>query len=271
MKGMRVVAVLVGLLLGAAPAWAESIKVAGAGGMISLVTELARAYMKAHPGDVVEVMQRSIHSKGGIMGTHKGRQDVGMSVRPLTEEERLLGLVQTEIARVATVVGVNAATVKVKGITSQQLCDIYSGKLGNWKALGGHDAPIRPFTRPEADATKKLIRKYVPCFRALEEAPDVVVMPRAGDMTKALMHQEDAVGFSDMVAVKDSGGKIRPLALDGLAPTKKAIATGKWPIVKRFMLITKGKPRGLAKRFIQWVKGPQGRRIINASGAVAVR
>lgn len=269
MKKTVLAAVLVLLL--ALPAGAETIKLAGSGGMIALMTELAKAYMAKYPGDVIDVMQQSIEAKGGIMGVYDGRLDIGMSARLLKRDEIALGLSPVEIARVAGVIAVHADSVNVKALKTAEVCGIYSGKIRNWKELGGADAPIRAFTKPDADSTKLVMRSGIDCFGALTEAPSVVVMPKAEDMYHALMNNPNSVGITDMVAVENSRGKLRGLALGGVEPSETNVKSGKWPVIKHYMLVTKGEPQGLARKFIDFVRGPEGSKIISRDRAVPVK
>ena len=250
---------------------AETLKIAGSGGMITLVTELAEAYMKKHPEDKIEVKQKSIEAKGGILGAYRGVLDIGMAARNLKPKELALGLKVVEIARVATVVGVNAESVKIDGITSEQLCRIYRGQITNWKELGGSDAIIKPFTRPDADSTKVSVRKGMPCFKNLKESDNVVIMPKSRDMFNALMSTPYSIGFTDSVAVLKSNGKIRALKLDGIEPTPKAVSEGKWPIVKHFNLLIGKSNKEAIKKFIDFIKSDEGYRIIEKNMAVPVR
>lgn len=264
------ISVLMGFMV-AAPAWAETIKVAGSGGMISTLTELARAFMEKNPGDTIDVWRESIEAKGGIMGAYEGKIDIGMSARHLSPDEVTLGLVPIEIARVAAVIAVNAETVKIAGLKSDQACAIFSGQVKNWKEVGGPDAPVKVFSRPEADSTKLAVRKGIRCFATLAELPTVIIMPKAQDMYSALMNNSHAVGMVDAAAIVDYKGKIRGLTLDGLDATEENVKAGKWPILKHYVLVTKGEPKGLAKRFLDFVRGPEGVRVIMKHKAVPVR
>lgn len=239
--------------------------------MISLVTDLAKAYMAKHPGDTVDVWKDSIEAKGGIMGAAEGKLDIGMSARLLGPEEQGLGLYPMEIARVAAAMVVNAESVKLTSVKASQVCDIYSGKTRNWKELGGHDGLIRAFTRPEADSTKLTLRKGILCFSGLAEASYVATMPKAKDMYNALVNTPNSIGVADIVAVADSGGRIRALSLEGIEPTDENVKKGRWPIIKNYVLVTKGQPKGLAKRFVEFIYSPEGNAVIRENKAVPVQ
>ncbi|MBI5848649.1 MAG: phosphate ABC transporter substrate-binding protein [Nitrospirae bacterium] len=248
----------------------EKIRIAGAGGMISLGTELAKAFMAEHKNTVIEVNQKSIETRGGIMSAAEGKVDIGMASRPLKEEEKKLGITAIEIARVANVLGVNKS-VPIVDISSENVCKIYSGKTVKWSEVGGPAEPILLLTRPEADATKEAVRKHIACFKDLKEPASAVVVPTHPEMNKILSGRPFTIGFTDTIATDDSAGAIVPLKLDGVAPTAENVRNGKYRMIKNMNLVVKGEPKGEAKAFIDFVKGPKGAKIIEANKAVAVK
>lgn len=259
------------MMLSAHGAFAETkIRIAGAGGMISLVTELAKAYMTENRDIAIEVNPKSIESKGGIMSASEGKVDIGMAARPLKPDEKGLGVQTTEIARTATVIGVNRS-VALKDISSDNLCRIYEGKLTNWKDLGAGKDPIMALTRPDRDATKETVRMSVPCFKNLAESSAVVMIATSPEMTKVISTRPNTIGFTDSVAVDASAGAVVPLKLDGVEPSPEQVRSGKYPIIKHYLLVTKGQATGAAKDFIGFIKGPKGAKIITAHKAVPVK
>lgn len=247
----------------------EKIRAAGSGSMISLFNELAKAYMAENKNVVFDINQKSIESTGGVQAAAAGQIEIGLSSRQLKDDERAM-VHATEISRVATVIGVHK-DVTVKEITSEQLCKIYGGTIATWKTLGGTADNIIPLSRPDRDATKETVRKSIACFRDLKESPAVVIVPTAPEMTKLLSNRPGAIGFTDSVAVDDSGGAVIALKLDGVAPTADNVRTGAYKIIKNNYLVTKGQPAGAVKAFIDFVKGPRGAKIIEANKAVPVK
>jgi len=237
--------------------------------MIALLNELAKGFMAENKNAVIEINQKSIESTGGIMSAAEGKVDIGMTARSLKEDEKKLGLQTFEIARVATVIGVNKS-VTLKEISSDNLCRIYTGKIAKWKDLGD-GGKIVPLTRPDRDATKDTVRKNIACFRDLKEPETVVIIPTAPEMSKILANRPDTIGFTDSVAVDDSAGSIVAVKLDGMAPTTENVRSGAYKIIKNNILVTKGQPDGAVKDFITYIKGPKGARIIEANKAVPVK
>ncbi|MBI5101457.1 MAG: substrate-binding domain-containing protein [Nitrospirae bacterium] len=257
------------LFVGAAGA-EEKIRLAGSGGMIPIMNDLAKEYMAENRNVRIEINQKSIESKGGIMSAAEGRVDIGMAARTLKDDEKNLGLQATEIARVGTVIGVNK-NVSLREITSEQLCRIYEGRLASWGELKAGKDNIMALTRPNQDATKETVRKYIPCFADLKEPDTVISIATAPEMTKVLTNRPNTIGFTDAVAVESSGGAIVPLKLDGVDPTPDNVKSGKYKVIKSFFLMTKGQPSGAVKEFIAFVRGPKGARIIGSHKAVPVK
>ena len=247
----------------------EKIRVAGSGSMISLFNELAKAYMAENRNVVFDINQKSIESTGGVQAAAAGQVEIGLSARPLKDDEKAV-VHATEVSRVATVIGVHK-NVMVRGITSERLCRIYTGAIASWKALGGTAENIVPLSRPDRDATKETVRKSVACFGDLKESPAVVIVPSAPEMTKLLSNRPESIGFTDGVAIDDSGGAIIALRLDGVAPTADNVRSGAYKIIKKNYFVTKGQPSGAVKAFIDFVKGPRGAKIIEANKAVPVK
>ncbi len=265
------VSVLFVVMLSFAVSWAEPIKIAGSGGTIKVVTELAKAYMEKNPGDVIEVKQESIEAKGGIMGAYKGDLDIGMAAQYLEGDQKKWALEVFEIARTATIVAVNTDGVKIDNMKSQQVCNIYEGKIKNWNALGGPDAQIMPFTRPDPDSTKVSVRNGMPCFADLKEIPEVLIMGKHKDMNNALLKNPYSIGFSDIESVDLSNGKLKALKLDGITPSIETVISGKWPLIKPFTLVVGKKKSETARKFIQFIKTPEAQVIIKNNSAVPVK
>ena len=264
---MRISVLTLCLTLIASTAFSETIKIGGSGSMIPMLTELGKAYMKKNPKDTIEVNQTSMGQPGGIAALNAGAIDIAMSASPLNADQKKLGFKAIEIARVAGVIAVNP-NVTVKELTSQQLCDIYSGKITNWTQVGGADAPIYAFTRPESDSTKQSFRKAFNCMENLKESAAIPNLPKSQDMHNALATKPNSIGPVDIIALTDANGKFKAVKIDGKSP--EGLAAGKWPFVLINHLVP-GKNQGEAvKRFMGFIKSPEGQAIIKRDKAIPV-
>lgn len=253
------------LVIAATSAHADTIKIGGSGSMIPLLTSLAKAYMKKNPKETVEVNQKSMGQPGGIAALNAGAIDIAMSAMPITAEQAKLKVEQIEIARVAGVIAVNRS-VTASNLSAQQLCDIYAGKIINWKEVGGADAPISTLTRPESDSTKIMFRKAFACMAGLKEASNVLNLPKSADMFSALTSTTNAIGLVDSIALGDAAGKFKEIKVNG-----KSHQDSRWPFILRNNLVL-GKNRGEAvQAFLKFIQSAEGQAIIKSEKATPVQ
>jgi phosphate transport system substrate-binding protein len=263
----KIVLLLAIAMVAATSAQAETIKIGGSGSMIPMLTQIGKAYMKKYPQDTIEVNQKSLGQPGGIAALNAGAVDIAMSAMALTSDQKKLAVQPIEIAHVAGVIGVSG-NVTVKELTSQQLCDIYSGKIKNWKQVGGADAPISAFTRPESDSTKVNFRKAFACMANLKEAPEIMNLAKTLDMQSALETKPNAIGPVDAIGLATAKGKFKALKIDG--KSYDGMSSGKWPFILYNNLVL-GKNKGEAvKRFLGFIKSPEGQAIIKGDKAQPV-
>lgn len=264
MKGLLVVALL---CVSAVSASAETVKIAGSGGMIPLVNELAKAYMKNNPKDTIEVEQKSLGQTGGLMKLSKGLSDIAMAAHSLEPNQKSLPVQPYEIATVPGLFAVHNS-VSVKGLTGQQICDIYGGKITNWKQVGGKDAPIVVLTRPEDESTKKAVREGVACFAALKEGAEAIMVAKSAENYNRLVATPNAIAMINSVALADGAGKITGVKLDG----KDVLSTSpaQWPINHRFNLVTGKQPTEATKRFLKFVGSAEGQAVVKREKAFPV-
>ena len=248
---------------------AETVTIAGSGGMIPLLTALGAAYMKKHPHDEILCNPNSITQSGGILAAKNGAVDIGMSARGLEVRELSYNIDAYHIADVAADVAVHS-NVRVTNITSKQLCAIYSGKITNWREVGGHDARIVVLTRPESDSTKMAFREGIPCFSELKETPEAISMFKSNDMLFALQRTPDSIGMIDSIALGQSQGKARPVKLDGRSASSAEVASGRWPAVKRYTLVIEKKREKAVDRFMRFIKSREGAALISKLNGIPV-
>lgn len=175
-----------------------------------------------------------------------------------------------EVAKGAIVFGVNAS-VPLGEITERQLCDLYEGKTSNWNALKGRDAPAVVLTRPPAEVDPEVIRAKLACFKDLKEAQSVRVMARGGDLAKGLADTPDAIGMTSMTVVEQSRGKVKPLSVNGIAPTAENVKSGRYILTRDFLFVVNNAPPAQVTRFLEFVFSPAGDRVILGSGAIPSR
>jgi phosphate transport system substrate-binding protein len=256
-------------LSAAAAVRADTVTVAGSGGMIPLLTMLGDAYMKKHPRDTIKVSKSSITQSGGVLAARSGAVDIGMSARPVAMHEMDDSVAAYHIADVAATVAVHK-NVRVANLSSQQLCAIYSGRITNWREVGGHDAPIIVLTRPESDSTKMTLRDGIGCFKGLQETVKAQKMFKSNDMLTALQRLPDTIGIIDVIALEQAQGNAHPVRLDAMSPSAKEIAAGRWPVVKHYTLIIRKERKKGVDRFMHFIRSREGAALIARHKGVPV-
>lgn len=251
------------LCTGAATA-ADEIKIGGNGNSLGTMRLLADAFDKQNPDMKVTVLP-SIGTSGAIKAVPKGALDIGLSSRPLTEEERKLGTISIEYARTVLVFAV-ATKTKVSELTLDQIADIYGGKMVNWP----DGSQIRPVMRQTGDDNSRQIKNISPALdKALSAAEQRPGMPFATNDQEAVDKTESVPGALVVTTLSQINSEHRPLralTLDGVEPTVSNGVSGKYPYVRRMFVITQPDPSAVVKRFIAFIQSPAGREILIHAG-----
>lgn len=187
----------------------------------------------------------------------------------------------TPIGREAFVFFVNSRN-PVEGLTLEQVKSIYSGKITNWKEVGGKNQSIRAFQRAENSGSQSALQRLMGDTPIMEPEREDVVADMGGIISQVASYRnyKNAIGFSfryysTQMVMND---QIRLLALDGVAPTKESIRDGSYPISSEFYAVTAapiGQPAPedhdpKLAALLDWILSPQGQWIVENTGYVAV-
>jgi phosphate transport system substrate-binding protein len=154
----------------------------------------------------------------------------------------------------------------VNGLTQQQVCDIYGGKIRSWKEIGGADGRILVLTRNEDDSSKSAVRQQMRCFKDLKEVSEAIVMTSDQAMGEGIAKHPATIGISNLGTATDMQGRFKILALDGVAPSVETVSAGKYPVFAEFGVVIAKQPTAAVKSVVDFMSGPEGRRILNKHG-----
>ena len=259
---------LAGWMFSGASAAETIVTVGGTGSALGSMKKLAELYEQSHPGIRIRILP-SLGSTAGIKAAIGGAVDVGVTSRPLTENERQQGAMEVEYARSPFVFIANHGSTK-KDITVQELEKIYSDPSARWS----DGSRIRLILRPEKDIDTKLVRNLSPGMeQAMKRAharPGMIMALTDQEATDAVVKTPGALGcatFSEIVSEKRS---VSILTFNGVKPDIKNIANGSYPLVKSFYLVTTSKTPSAARRFTEFVQSPAVARILSESGNMPV-
>lgn len=235
------------------------IDVAGGTAHIPVMNDAAKRIMQANPG--IRITVAAGGSGVGVQKVGEGLVDIGNTGRPLSEEEASkYGLKSYAFAIDGVTVALNPKN-PVGNLSAAQVQDIFAGKIANWKAVGGRDAAIHLFTRDEASGTREVFWEKL--LKKGTIADDANVVASNGAMKSALAGDPDAIGYVSIGHVDET---IKAPTLDGIAPTQDNARSGKYPIVRKLYMNTKGEPQGLTAAFIKYILGAEGKQMTAAAG-----
>jgi phosphate transport system substrate-binding protein len=233
---------LVGALFLAAtvPAWA--LDISGASTVQPVVEKLIPLWT-AQGGEAVKLAGGG--SGAGIKDATSGKSQIGMVSRDLKDEEKA-ALKNKVIAIDALAIVVNKGN-SIAGLSKAQLVDLYTGKIDNWKAVGGPDLPVIRVSKEVGRSTLELFEHYTGLLSPDRNKTDKPLISKQtyviGSNLESLTlvgGMPGAIGYVSVGtarALAQVGMPVKILALDGIEPSDEAIRGKRWPIVRPLNLV----------------------------------
>lgn len=259
---MRKISILF-LLLASVSVHAETLVIAGTGDSQNLLRKLAPEFQKRHPGISVDVPD-SIGSRGGIKAVDAGNIELARTARPVKPSEAK-GLVEYRFAIAPLVLVAHSSAEGVDNVTSEQVLDIYAGRIDNWNKLGGPRHRLYAVDREQGDSSRSVLEKKMEGFKAVTSKAKIFYS--TPDAVSALNENEFTFGYLPMSEVKNT--RLNVLKVDGVEPSTENITSGSYPYAISLYLVTKGEAKGLPKKFIDFARSKQAQKIITDFGLIA--
>ena len=245
-----------------------TIRIEGSTSMAALMKEIADAYVKINTHATIQVT--ATDSTKGLNSVMSGNCDMAMSSRDLKDEEKS-ELKEYQIAIDGIAVITNSAN-KVKDLTLDQVKDIYTGKITNWKEVGGNDADIVVVSREDGSGTRGA---FIELF-GIEEKKDGEKVDMTTDdaqitnstsvMLTTVAGDDYAIGYVSLGSLNDT---VKALKIDGEEATEQNIKDGKYKICRPFNIATKkGADNEVAKDFIAYIMSKEGQQVISDNGYI---
>lgn len=254
---------------------AKPVTIKGSDTMVIMNARLAEAFMAKNPGVTIQVTGGG--SGVGLAALINGTTDIAASSRPIKPSEtsslkqRFASMgFSVPIARDGLSVYLNTAN-PVRELTMQQIQDIYTGKITNWKDVGGNNAPIVLYSRENSSGTYIYFRDTV--LLGKDYSPRAQTLQGTAAVVNAVARDANGIGFGGAAYAK--GIRFAAVKKDAnspaLQPTLENVRTGKYPISRFLYLYLRAKPAGDAKKFIDWATSPEGQEIVVKTGYFPVK
>ena len=238
----------------------NAVIIAGSTSIEPFADKWAEVYMEKHPDSIINVQGGG--SSAGVQAAESGVADVGTCSRELKPEEKVLNEIIVAYDGLAVILHPSNS---ISDLTSEQVKQIFAGRIRNWKDLGLKDKIITVVTREEGSGTRgafqELVMKDTRIFKG------AIVQDSNGTVREIVANDPNAVGYISLGLVNEA---VKAVSLDGVAVTDENIISKKYDLMRPFLFVTKNAPAGEVKNFIDFVLSDEGQGLIREEGLIPV-
>lgn len=164
----------------------------------------------------------------------------------------------------------------ITNLTTKQIKDIYSGKITNWKDVGGKNEKIAAFQRNEGSGSQSMLKRFMGDTPITDAPTEMVNDLMAGIIEQVADYKSktNSIGFSFRYYVEGiiKNPDIKMISIDGIAPTSENIRNGSYPILTPIYAVTyKENQNGNVDKLLEWILSDEGQCIINETGYVGIK
>ena len=164
----------------------------------------------------------------------------------------------------------------ITNLTTEQIKDIYSGKITNWKDVGGKNEKIAAFQRNEGSGSQSMLKRFMGDTPIADAPTEMVNDLMAGIIERVADYKSktNSIGFSFRYYVEGiiKNPDIKMISIDGIAPTSENIRNGSYPILTPIYAVTyKENQNGNVDKLLEWILSDEGQYIINETGYVGIK
>ena len=249
-----------------------TVVVAGSTSVQPLSEMLGEEFMTANSDASIEVQGGG--SGQGIKSIEEKITDFGALSRELKEEEK--GSVGNEhvIAKDGIAVITNSRS-NVDDITMEQLKDVYTGKITNWKDLGGDDKKITVVSREEGSGTRGSFTEITGVLEKDENDEEVdktvesaIIQGSTGAVTQTVSNTPDSIGYISLGSLNDT---VKALKVGGVDPTKENVLNESYELARPFIYVSGAEVTDTAQKFLDFVMSEEGQAVVEEAGFIPVK
>ncbi|MCM8792498.1 MAG: PstS family phosphate ABC transporter substrate-binding protein [Candidatus Omnitrophica bacterium] len=271
MRGFMRFLILGLVLLGLAiPAYAKKkVVIAGSTTVLPIAQKAAEIFMN-NKGEA-DISVRGGGSGVGIASLIDGTCDIADSSRPIkdTELDKAVANGRSPKAHVIAMDGICVVVHPnnpIVELTKKQIKDIYTGKISNWKQVGGPDQKIVVVSRDTASGTFEAFGELV--LKGERVRADALMQASNQAVVSTVSKTPAAIGYVGLGYLTSS---VKAVEVDGVKPSKENVLTGKYPIARPLFMYTDGNPKGLVKEFIDFILSQEGQKLVEEQGFVGLK
>jgi phosphate transport system substrate-binding protein len=262
--------VVVALMISAQAIAAEKLHIEGSTTVGPIADGFAEVFKDMYP-DVVITVNKS-GSGTGAAALVDSRCDIATMSRFMKEKEFKDAVTKT-VSPVAHVVAMDGVCIvvhpsnPVSALTTEQVRDIYLGKIKNWSQLGGPNLSIVVISRDTASGTYDTFESFI--MNKQKMAPSVEYVSTNPQAFARVKNTRGAIGYVGFGFVQTG---VKAITLDGVKPSKQTILTGKYPVSRPLFMFTNGYPKlgSMAHKYVTFHLTERGQEVVEDKGFVPV-
>lgn len=268
---MKKVTIVIALMLTFAP-WANAQKVKGSDTVLPLSQKEAESYLKANPTGNIIVTGGG--SGVGLAALISGTTDIAQSSRKIKFDEKTKmqeagkTVKEVVIAYDALAVVINPAN-KINKLTREQLEGVFTGKIKNWKELGGEDLKIIPYSRETSSGTYEFFKESV--LKNKNYVSGILSMPATGAIVQSVSQTKGAIGYIGLAYINNNVQAVS-VSYDGgknyVEPSVTNAKNETYPIVRPLFYYYEAKSEKVVKPFIDYILSSTGQKIVSEIGYI---
>ncbi len=239
------------------------ISISGSTSVGPLAEKLAAKY---HEHDNIKIEINQIGSSAGIANAMSGVSELGMSSRDLKEEEQ--GNLKEVVIAYDGIVVVTHPSNKVKELTLEQVKQIFTGEITNWKQLGGADMEIVVVSREDGSGSRDAFQEIVG-YGSGELIRNAIIASGNGNIKTTVANNKHAIGFISFEYIDDA---ISTINIDGVEATAENVLEQKYKLSRPFLFVYKdGNLTANGQKFIDFILSDEGQKIAAEAGAIPIK
>ena len=236
------------------------VTISGSTSVGPLAEKLAMKYQEEND---VKIEVNQIGSSAGITNAISGVSQIGMSSRDLKQEEKDSNLQELIIAYDGIVVVAHPSN-PVKDLTMEQVKQIFTGEITNWKEVGGKDMEIVVVSREDGSGSRDAFQEIVG-YESGQLIKNAIVASGNGNIKTTVAMNKHAIGFISFEYIDES---ISPMAINGVAAKAENVLAGTYELSRPFLFVHKEDVPGAAKQFMEFILTPEGQKVVESAGAI---
>ncbi|MBN1223016.1 MAG: PstS family phosphate ABC transporter substrate-binding protein [Candidatus Aminicenantes bacterium] len=247
----------------------KTITIKGSTTVLPIAQSCAEAFMNTRSD--IDISVQGGGSGVGIASAIDGTADIGDASRPAKDKE-FAKAKENGIELYENVVAMDGIAVIVhpsnscSALTKDQIKDIYTGKISDWKELGGKKGKIVVVSRDSASGTFETFNEL-----ALDKEkvrPDALLNASNRAVATTIATTPQAIGYVGLGYLTDD---VKGVQVNGIKPTKDNVVNGSYALSRKLFMYTNGAPKGAVKEFLDYVMSSEGQKLVDKAGFVAIK